>query len=136
MRARGSLIRSARNIEWSSEQAIHKGLSSRATPVGRRRELSSRFSARFIDRHKQLAFPARTAQGHMFLIRDNGLEGFVAFGNQTNIFCGRPCIVEEMAPSGEPNLLMCGSQWDGRKHMCSARFWPTRSYIVQARRHR
>ncbi|MGH9629817.1 MAG: hypothetical protein ACRD7E_15990 [Bryobacteraceae bacterium] len=79
-------------------------------------------------------FQRETMQGHTFLTHDNGPEGFVAFGNETMIYCGRPCTIEEIGPNGQTNLVMCDSMLaGGRKHVCSARFWPMRSYLVQAR---
>jgi hypothetical protein len=75
-----------------------------------------------------------TMQGRTFLTHGNGPEGFVAFGNETNIFCGRACVVEELGENGEQGLSVCDSHWEGRKHMCAARFWPGRHYIVQAMR--
>jgi hypothetical protein len=76
-----------------------------------------------------------TMQGRMFLANDNGPEGFQAFGNEMAIFCARSCTVEELSMNGEMNFWMCDSRWDGyRMHVCSARFWPTRSYVVRAQR--
>jgi hypothetical protein len=75
-----------------------------------------------------------SAQGQTFLSDDNGPEGFVAFGNETYVFCARPCTVEEVGPEDQQEFTMCDSQWEGRKHLCSARFWPGRQYIVQGKR--
>jgi hypothetical protein len=79
-------------------------------------------------------FQRESAEGRLFLTNDNGPEGFVAFGNETYVFCRRPCSVEEFGLDGARNIWMCDSQWDGRRHLCTARFWPGRSYIVQALR--
>jgi hypothetical protein len=78
-------------------------------------------------------FQRETKQGHTFLARDNGPEGFIAFGNETYIFCTRPCTVEELGTGDNHGVIMCDSQWEGRKHLCSARLWPGRHYIVQAK---
>ena len=74
-----------------------------------------------------------TVQGHTFLSDDNGPEGFVAFGNENYVFCMRPCTVEELGTEEQQGITMCDSQWEGRKHLCAARFWPGRQYIVQAK---
>ena len=79
-------------------------------------------------------FQRQTMQGHMFLTANDGPEGFVAFGNETHVFCEKPCTVEEMGTETEHGLVMCESQWEGRKHICIARFWPGRNHIVQSKR--
>ena len=76
-------------------------------------------------------------EGRMFLANNNGPEGFEALGNESAIYCARPCTVEELSLTGQTNFWMCASYWDGHgKHICSARLWPTRSYIVQVQRQR
>ena len=77
-------------------------------------------------------FQRETMQGPIFLTKDDGPEMFEAFGNETSVFCGRPCAVEEISTDGQPNIYLCRSQWEGRKHLCTARFWPTRPYLVYA----
>ncbi len=73
-----------------------------------------------------------TMQDHLFLINGDGPEGFTAFGNETSVLCARPCFVQEMDGAEEARVV-CMSKWDGamRRHMCSARLWPTRYHLVQ-----
>lgn len=79
-------------------------------------------------------FQRETQQGHLFLLQDSGPEGFVAFGNETSIFCARPCVVEEIGAGSEQGSPMCNSLPADRKYVCSARYWPGRQYIVQSQR--
>ena len=78
-------------------------------------------------------YQRETMEGHMFLARTDGPEGFVAFVNETSVYCGRPCVIEEVE-GAQPSLFMCASQWEGRKHLCVARFWPGRWYLVRVPR--
>lgn len=74
-----------------------------------------------------------TMESRLFLVSGDGPEGFTAFGNEMSILCARPCFVQEME-SAEEARVVCMSVWDVamRRHMCSARLWPTRYHLVQA----
>ena len=75
-------------------------------------------------------------QGRVFLTQTQGPEVLVAYGNERYIFCARACEVEEIGENGAQGIYMCDSQWEGRKHICTARLWPGRHYIVSTPRAR
>jgi hypothetical protein len=76
-------------------------------------------------------FQRENKQGYLFLTKEDR-EIFTAFGEEQYIRCDKPCRAEEWYKGSA--LYICDSKPGWKEHVCAARFWPGRQYVVEVQK--